>query len=760
MRKVIAAIFMIALMFQIPLQAAYLTNVPQTLKQPDGKVLNCFATGDEFHNWLHDANNYTIIQDPVTGYYVYASKSGSKLIATKLIAGQADPAAAGLEPGLNLDPADIDKLIHKFDVPELKGMTGGNTIGTLNNIVIFIRFSDQSEYTNSVSTYQTAFNGATGVSMSQFFNEVSGSQLAIRTSLFPATGGTTVVSYQDANPRAYYLAYNATSNPTGYQESDRTQREMTLLKNATLAVKSEIESTGLDYDLNNDGNIDNICYIIQGASAGWSDLLWPHMWSLYTDNVQVGGLRVYKFNFQLSSAFGVSVLCHEMSHSLGFPDLYRYTDKTINPVGQWDVMASNATPPQHQNSYSKWKYGKWFSGLQTISTPGTYTLEPLSTNPFAGYKIVSPKSASEFFVVEYRKKTGTFESGLPGSGLIIYRINSSLNGNSGGPPDEVYVYRPGGTTTVSGNLTAAPFSANSGRTSFTSTSDPACFLRDGSKGGIEITNVGIAGETISFTLSYPSTAPELSVTPASQSMAFGGGTTSFSVENLNEGNMDWTAAVTSGNTWLHITSGSSGMNSGVIELTADANPVENPRTGTIVVTAAGVTGSPKTVTVVQSGNLPVVVISPLKYSTRSAAGSTTFNVSNGGGGNLVWTAAVTEGNTWASILSGASGTNNGTITVSFDSNPDEPIRTGVITVTAVGATGGPKSVTIEQAGSGPMLMVAPETKTIAFNEGSASFSVSNGGGGTMAWTAAVTAGNQWARISSGASGSNSGTINF
>ena len=49
--------------FHQSLNAAYLKNVPQTIKQPDGTIIKCFATGDEFHNWLHDANNYTIIKE-------------------------------------------------------------------------------------------------------------------------------------------------------------------------------------------------------------------------------------------------------------------------------------------------------------------------------------------------------------------------------------------------------------------------------------------------------------------------------------------------------------------------------------------------------------------------------------------------------------------------------------------------------------------------------------------------------------------------
>jgi hypothetical protein len=53
---------------------AFLRNVPLLLVQPDGTEFTCFASGDEFYNWLHDKNGYTIVRNPTTGYYVYASK--------------------------------------------------------------------------------------------------------------------------------------------------------------------------------------------------------------------------------------------------------------------------------------------------------------------------------------------------------------------------------------------------------------------------------------------------------------------------------------------------------------------------------------------------------------------------------------------------------------------------------------------------------------------------------------------------------------
>ena len=51
--------------------AAYLRDIPITVHQPDGSVIECYATGDEYYNWLHDKDGYTIIQSQSDGYYYY-----------------------------------------------------------------------------------------------------------------------------------------------------------------------------------------------------------------------------------------------------------------------------------------------------------------------------------------------------------------------------------------------------------------------------------------------------------------------------------------------------------------------------------------------------------------------------------------------------------------------------------------------------------------------------------------------------------------
>ncbi|MCX5880716.1 MAG: BACON domain-containing protein [Deltaproteobacteria bacterium] len=103
-----------------------------------------------------------------------------------------------------------------------------------------------------------------------------------------------------------------------------------------------------------------------------------------------------------------------------------------------------------------------------------------------------------------------------------------------------------------------------------------------------------------MTYSDPTAAASvLQVTPSNQSVSKNAGSTTFSVSNTGTGTMPWTAAVTTGGSWLSITSGASGSNVGTINCSFTNNNSTSARTGTIRVTATGATGSPVDVTVTQ-----------------------------------------------------------------------------------------------------------------------------------------------------------------
>lgn len=102
--------------------------------------------------------------------------------------------------------------------------------------------------------------------------------------------------------------------------------------------------------------------------------------------------------------------------------------------------------------------------------------------------------------------------------------------------------------------------------------------------------------------------------------------------------------------------------------------------------------------------LPILYVTPGTQNVGADDGSTAFDVSNTGTGTLSWTASVTAGNDWLAISPPAGGTNSGTITCTFDENTAETPRTAVIRVTATGATGSPKDISVTQSGTNPILL--------------------------------------------------------
>ncbi len=503
--------------------SAYLKNIPQTITQPNGIKINCFASGDEYHNWLHDSAGYTIIKDENTGYYTYAFREKDMLISSSYIVGEVNPDMIGIEKELNISSEKWLKIREEFQssIPyELNHKSASKNHGTINNLVFFIRFADEDKFDeDSYENIYNRFNDTsshTANSLANYYKTASYGKLNIESHLFPSSNSQVIHSYQDILPRKYFTPYNATTNTIGYRNaSERMEREHKLLERAIMFFNDSIPSS-LNIDYNNDGRVDNICFVISGSSQGWQDLLWPHRWSLYTKSVFINDKRVYDYNLITENQLYPGVITHEFMHTLGAPDLYRYNDayNHITPVGIWDLMAStNYSKPQGLGAYMKYKYGNWIDTIPTISKNGTYTLFPANgtSTDRTIYKIPIDDYVDEYLVVEYRLKTSsTFESILPGSGILIYRINDNYNGNAQYDNesvfDEVYLYRPGGTTTLQGSLSNAYFSEESERTFFNISSNPKPFLSNGSYiKNISITNITKTTDSIRFTIGLDTT---------------------------------------------------------------------------------------------------------------------------------------------------------------------------------------------------------------------------------------------------------------
>ena len=152
MKKIL---FLITLNFLLP---AKLNNIPILLYQPDGTMFECLVSGDEFYNYLHDINNFTIIQNEHDGFYYYAKKNSDDVIPSQFLVNSINPSIEGLEPNVFIDK-DIYYSRRNSRLASFE-MRDAPSIGTINNINVFIRFSDDNEFQNSRSYYNEPFNNS------------------------------------------------------------------------------------------------------------------------------------------------------------------------------------------------------------------------------------------------------------------------------------------------------------------------------------------------------------------------------------------------------------------------------------------------------------------------------------------------------------------------------------------------------------------------------------------------------------------------
>jgi len=493
---VIRIVIFIIFLLTFSLSGSYISDLETTVYQPDGTRLDLYSSGDEFYNYLHDADGYKIIQGPDRNYY-YAAMENGKFVPTSFRAGEVlGKNIQALDKNINISAEEYKQRVDKFNEKSDRNKKAPSA-GLMNNITIYIKFADQEEFDEPRSFFDQRFNGTgTGVeSLKNYFLEASYDKLTINTTHYPVCADTISLSYKAPRPRDYYLPYDPVLNPNGYTNQADTEHD--LLKNAINSVAGQIPA-GINLDVNGDGDVDNICFVIRGPHSAWAELLWAHKWALYSYSVMINGKYVWTYTLQPENQNTVRILSHEMFHAVGAPDLYHYDFDGMSPAGPWDIMDAG---DGHMSAYMKYYYGNWISSIPQITASGQYTLNPLISSTNNCFKIKPDPYSNDYYVVEYRKRTDyTFEKSVPGNGLVVYKINGFYQGqgNADGPPDELFVFREGGSLTANGNTCNAFLSADVERTEINDFTDPAAYNSNGAESGLNIYNISSSGETISF----------------------------------------------------------------------------------------------------------------------------------------------------------------------------------------------------------------------------------------------------------------------
>jgi len=552
--------FFFALLLQLTISPVYGVKAypfPITVTQPDGSQLSIRLKGDEFHHYQTTEDGY-LLKKNTNGYLTYATlNAAGQTVESSLIAKDVKKRTAIEIQFLKTAPTSEkistvkSQMLKSNKAKALeKPQRQFPLTGTPKSLVILVNFSDKSYVTTSPKPSFTdllnqdgySTNGGTG-SARDYFMACSYGKFA---PTFDVVGPYTLTKTM-----ATYGANDASDNDVDPQQ---------LVIDACTAANT----AGLDftqYDTDNDGFVDNVFVYYAGfneAEGGPANTIWPHRWSLADYNTKFDGKTVFDYactselkGTSGSSMCGIGTFSHEFGHTLGLPDHY-HTAENKTSLETWDIMDGGAynnggrTPP----TYSV--YQRFFLNYitpQQVSTPSDLTLLPIyqgKTQPAntinqsflfsaTNHNLVGANpTPKEFFMVEYRKKTG-WDAFLPAEGMLIWHIDFDQTAwNDNGPNNytgtsqtasshmRVYLQPLTGSSTTpgtaftTGNFTPTTWAGsniNRAITSITKTTDNITFKV---MGGTPNPTISSIGTTSAFTseVNIPSEIQSITVSGA------------------------------------------------------------------------------------------------------------------------------------------------------------------------------------------------------------------------------------------------------
>jgi immune inhibitor A len=196
------------------------------------------------------------------------------------------------------------------------------------------------------------------------------------------------------------------------------------------------------FDLNQDGHIDAMFMVHagpDGADNGNVNCLWSHAIPSFNyltdDGIRIDGVTNVPEFAMVTEARDttmccIAVMCHELGHLVGLPDLYDGSRRTWG-IGYWGLMGYGAwgaggnTPwsPSHMEAWSKVEAGFVEPVVVTRDTYDVRVLD-IETHPLAFKVWRNGADNDTCFYLENRQQTG-FDSPLPGPGLLIWHIDPS-----------------------------------------------------------------------------------------------------------------------------------------------------------------------------------------------------------------------------------------------------------------------------------------------------------------------------------------------
>ncbi|MCM1079448.1 MAG: M6 family metalloprotease domain-containing protein [Bacteroidales bacterium] len=430
------------------LYAAKSSGTPKAIRQPDGTTLMVRLFGDEHFSWYQTMDGIIIVHQDKAFYIAEIGNDGSTR-STGVLAhnlGSRKPQEQALAKAQDRHKfftkgAEMSKARRKA----IAGYPGNDFCPHSGNIripVIMVEYTDIKFTFQEKSIWEDYFNGTERFAPS---NEARfKGHSSVGRYFADASFGNFTPEFD------LYGIYTVTGTHDHYGYG--TGNTGTIISEALSLADNDIDFS--KYDYNNDGKADMVYILYAGTGAnisGDDSDIWPQCY--YRSNYQKDGKRINIIGLSNELAIsasqnngtalraGIGVLCHEMSHGLGLPDLYNtagaapkdehgYNDWNNCGPEDWDLMDGGENI---FNGFWPVQYAAWerdimgWTTLEELNSPADITLYPLDSNTGKGkaFRITNPANPNEYYVLENfgKDKWNEYQGRKSSTGLLITHVN-------------------------------------------------------------------------------------------------------------------------------------------------------------------------------------------------------------------------------------------------------------------------------------------------------------------------------------------------